>query len=111
MKKRNWVNLIDENSNNNTRKFVPLNEQNETIVVSDAKKHILFQTIIESFLKLNSKRLFSERTSSDILLKGAKIDANDDRMSHDFFQGEGRGEWREFEKHAEIISQFMGASD
>ena len=76
--------------------------------------------MLESFLHVNRKKLFNEATSSEILSHAGKIADDDKTMQHKFFTGvgrngenkdEGENEWKEFEKHVEIITQFMDISD
>ena len=105
-----WVD-IDDNRKPEI-KFTPLNESSNDEVKDNRDYTFMLRTMLESFIHLRNKakQLVKESNSTDILKKASDIDAKDSRMDHKFFTGteeRSAGEWREFERHVEIITQFM----
>ena len=74
MKKRNWVSLIDENTNKNTRKFVPLNESTSTKVVNvtNFKTQILIETIFDALNKFNNKLITESNNNGEFFLSNTE---------------------------------------
>jgi hypothetical protein len=112
---RKWVD-IDDGSKKPEVKFTPLNESSKDEVKDNRDYAFMLKTMLESFLYLRNKakHLVEESSSTEILKKASDIKDGDERMNHKFFKGgEVNGkrrdadEWREFERHVEIITQFM----
>ena len=112
---RKWVD-IDDGSKKPEVKFTPLNESSKDEVKDNRDYAFILKTMLESFLYLRNKakHLVKESSSAEILKKASDIKDGDERMNHKFFKGgevngkrRGADEWREFERHVEIITQFM----
>jgi len=108
-----WVD-IDDNRKPEI-KFTPLNESSKEKVevkVKDNRDYaFMLRTMLEGFIHTSRKYLVREDSSSTEILKTAANvgkKKTDDRMNHKMF---GRDEWREFERHVEIITQFMHIDD
>lgn len=110
------------NSESSEPKFTNLMENAVEVHIPEnlGKLQHQFNQMLESFLHVSRKKLFNEATSSEILSHAGEIDDDDKAMQHKFFTGvgrngenkdEGENEWKEFEKHVEIITQFMDISD
>ena len=112
---RKWVDIDDGNKKQEV-KFTPLNESSKDEVKDNRDYAFMLKTMLESFLYLRNKakQLVKESSSTEILKKASDIKDGDERMNHKFFKGgevngkrRGADEWREFERHVEIITQFM----
>lgn len=111
-----WVDIDDGNKKQEV-KFTPLNESSKDEIKDSNRDYaFMLKTMLESFLYLRNKakQLVKEGSSTEILKKASDIKDGDERMNHKFFNGgevngkrRGADEWREFERHVEIITQFM----